>query len=938
MQEQSPKTPPPRIRWLPLACAVVALALYGVSLNHWVSIQSLPILAQIAAWNDEVPVFHPLLYIVTRPLVLLPPSLLPIAANGLAAILAALAVGILARCVQLIPQDRTHAQRIRGHSDGRLLDIPLAWLPPVFAAGLFGLQLTVWEHATAVTGESLHALVFALCVLCLLEFRRSRRESWLNGFVVLLGIGMADDWSMVGFFPFFVAAMLWIGGWEMLRVGRLLRLAALGCTGLLLFFLMPLVAHGRTGLPADVGGVVGILLQGYKTYLLGVPKGRFILLAAVMILPLAVAGIRWGSPRGSGFERLLTQLVLTSLQIVWLGANVWFAFDGIVSPRALVTTATGYAGIPLLTYHFCGALAAGNLAALYLLLGGAKPDPKWPRDQAAFAPLAKVFAGLVVLGGLAVPAALLVRNWTAIAIQNGPVLSDLATALAEPLPRQPALVVTEDGFLEALFRAQILRDPASPPHLIFNTRKAPDVSYRRHLDRIHGARWPALKAIANATENVGGVFLAFLNQASADGKAFYLNPAVTFITEMNQLRPRGLVYQLGPYAKRQITPDKLGDAEAAAIEAFWKSRAPQLARIASGPRRPIAGNYAAMIWSRAANWSGVELQRNNRLEPAARLFGIATNLVPENVAALVNLEVNARLRSRQPIDASARKPIESLGVSILDTYGPIDEPRFLEQLGDAVLTLGDPLARASAIAFTRALELDPASVDAAAGLAHAFLGADESELAVTAVATARGLAARQKLSPAQTSRLARVDATVRMRTGKPAESEEILLKALEQLPTDIAVLDLLTVLYVQGDQPKKAIPYVDRMLHLKPDDESLLERKGYLHLMAGEFDNAITVLGDLLSRRPDENAARMNRGTAHLLAGHLDLAREDFEGVLRRKPTAVDAMVGLSQVAEGRKDKPEAIRLLERAIETLPETAPLRTNLVQRVATLKAAP
>ena len=82
----------------------------------------------------------------------------------------------------------------------------------------------------------------------------------------------------------------------------------------------------------------------------------------------------------------------------------------------------------------------------------------------------------------------------------------------------------------------------------------------------------------------------------------------------------------------------------------------------------------------------------------------------------------------------------------------------------------------------------------------------------------------------------------------------------------------------------------------------------------------------------------MNRGTAHLLAGHLDLAREDFEGVLRRKPTAVDAMVGLSQVAEGRKDKPEAIRLLERAIETLPETAPLRTNLVQRVATLKAAP
>jgi tetratricopeptide (TPR) repeat protein len=600
--------------------------------------------------------------------------------------------------------------------------------------------------------------------------------------------------------------------------------------------------------------------------------------------------------------------------------------------------APGYASLPLLTFHFGGALAVGYIAGFFILLGAIKPDPKWVRDGAVLAPLAKAFAGLVVLAGVAVPAALVWRNWTAIGAQNGPVLSDLAAALVEPLPKEPALVVTEDAFLEALLRAQLLRDPSAPDHLVVHTRKAPDVSYRRFLERRHGARWPDLKAVAARTDNVGGTFILFLNKASYDGKAFYLNPAVTFITEQNQLRPRGAIYQLLPYAKGQVDHAPLSEAESAAIDAFWNAHAPQLARMAPGVKRSAGGDYAATVWSRAANWSGVELQRNDRLDAAARLFGVATNLGPENAAALVNASVNARLRARQPIDAAVRRPIEAYGVNILDAYGPVDEPRFLEQLGDALLTLGDPLVRASATSFLRARRLDPGSLDAAIGYARACISAEEPNLALEALAEARTLAARQKPSPAQISHMARVDAGARIRLARFGEAEKALLAALEQIPNDIPILDLLTFLYVQNDQPQLALPYVERILKLRPDDESLLERKGYLLLQSSQFEAAVKTLGDLISRRPENNPARMNRGTANLLAGHLDAARDDFESVLRRLPTAADAMVGLAQVAQARKDKPESIRMLERAIDTLPEHAPLRSNLVQRVKGLKAAP
>ena len=77
---------------------------------------------------------------------------------------------------------------------------------------LCGLQLSFWEHATAVTGAMIDLLLFAYVIRCLLEFRIDQDEAWLCRCALVYGAGMANDWAMVGYLPIFIAALVRITG------------------------------------------------------------------------------------------------------------------------------------------------------------------------------------------------------------------------------------------------------------------------------------------------------------------------------------------------------------------------------------------------------------------------------------------------------------------------------------------------------------------------------------------------------------------------------------------------------------------------------------------------------------------------------------------------------------------------------------------------------
>src|SRR5690348_17605699 len=124
-----------------------ALLVFLLSLNHWVSFSSLLPVARTSGWIWQPSFTDPLYWLITYPLHWLPPSLVPLTLNLFSALCGALTLALLARSVTLLPHDRTKEERIREPSAFSVLSTPTAWLPPVLAVVVCGLQLSFWENA-----------------------------------------------------------------------------------------------------------------------------------------------------------------------------------------------------------------------------------------------------------------------------------------------------------------------------------------------------------------------------------------------------------------------------------------------------------------------------------------------------------------------------------------------------------------------------------------------------------------------------------------------------------------------------------------------------------------------------------------------------------------------------------------------------------------------
>jgi len=165
--------------FLPWIIAAGGFIVYLVTLNHWISPDSISHVARVSGWFWQPELYGPLYWLVTYPFRWLPVSLVPVGLNLLAMLCAVLTLTLLARSVMLLPHDRTHQQRLRETSDFSLLTIRTRWLPPVMAAIVCGLQLTFWENATAASSEMLDLLLFAYVIRNILEYRIDERETWL---------------------------------------------------------------------------------------------------------------------------------------------------------------------------------------------------------------------------------------------------------------------------------------------------------------------------------------------------------------------------------------------------------------------------------------------------------------------------------------------------------------------------------------------------------------------------------------------------------------------------------------------------------------------------------------------------------------------------------------------------------------------------------------
>ena len=334
-------------RRFPFQVALGALVLYGLTLSHGVTLNSLALTAKVAGWDWRPMSSHPLLWLLTLPLRLLPAAWVAVNLNLFSAVCGAMTLGILTRSLELLPWCQPLGT-LRGWS---------ARLPILLAVAVCGLELSFWQNATAGTGEILDLLLLAAVVWCLLEYRAGKDVRWLKAAAVVWGAGMAEDWVMVFALPFFVGALVWLRKFDFFNLRFILSMAGLGLAGFAIYALLPMVNGLSPDSPWNLHSAwansfketKGVLVLIYFGFL---ATHRLVTVAILLffLIPLLAILARFGNEdtkNKSPLDRMLIW-IYRGVRVALLFFCVWLAFNPNFGPRQIVAQQI-HVGLPMLT-------------------------------------------------------------------------------------------------------------------------------------------------------------------------------------------------------------------------------------------------------------------------------------------------------------------------------------------------------------------------------------------------------------------------------------------------------------------------------------------------------------------------------------------------------------------------------------------------------------
>ncbi len=857
---------------LPWLIGLGAFIVYLATLNRWVRLESLGVIASAAGWDPLVPTGSPLFYLLTLPIRVIPGGLQPLLLNLLTALMAAASLGLLARSASLLPFDRTRDERIRERNENSFLSVPLSWLPPLLAAVALGFQSTFWNHATASTGEMLDVLVLAYLIRCLLEYRIAQEDRWLSKFALVYGLGITNSHALIAGLPCFFVAVVWIAGRQLFRADLLLKMVLLGIAGLLSYLLLPAIytLSGQTSIGFMT--LLKSMLSAQKSALVIFPKYLLITLSLTSILPLLLRSIRWPSVTGdtNAASAALTVFVMRFASLLLLGASLSIFFDVKWSPKAI-----GY-GLPLFTFYYVGALSAAYLTGYFLLIVR-EPQSKTRRRPSSTSRMVAVLAdGMGVLLLVAVLAWLPYQNFTEVWGNNGRSMREYALALVAPIEvSRPAILISDDYSESMLAEGALRKRYGSHPHIVVQTKRLEYRLYHRRLAQLHPNGWPLLENLDQKAEPIDAEALSLFvaNRAKA-GPVYYLQPSMGYYFEMLYARPYGLAQQLLPLSRELPLPPALSEQEIDLNQAFWKKLQPSLLERAKlNQTNMVEQMYAGILYSRAANQWGVQLQRSGRVQEAQAWFEIATGLNHRNQVASGNLSFNKILQSSNLASVTLDQPIETqVGNKTWDGLllpnGPTDDPRWLYRLSQTLA--GNGLYRQALIAAKRASEVLP------------------------------------HLTPLRIWRES-MWAMTYLTQGDTKPAMDTIDRLRKEYPNDETVLETATQVALLSNDTQGALASILRQLQINPDNQRALLNQAALHIHAKAYGKALEPLNRLLAAQPDNTAALMNRAIANLQSNFLDAAEKDYLALKPLMPKYHAVYYGLGQIALRRGDKAGAL-------------------------------
>jgi tetratricopeptide (TPR) repeat protein len=966
---------------LPWLVAVAGLMVYFWTFNHWVTLNGVSLVAKTSGWTWQPELNEPLFWLATYPFRWLPPTAIPSALNLFAMACAVLTLALLARSVTLLPHDRTEEQRAREKNLHGMLSLRSAWLPPVLAAAVCGLQLTFWENATAASGEMFDLLLFAYIIRCLLEFRLEHRHSWLFRAAMVYGAAMANNWAMVGFLPVFLVGLIWLKGVSFFNVRFLMRIFLLGLAGSSLYLVLPLAAawsHAgvigfwpalKFNLSSQKSIVTYLLLNKYTLFYGDRPLW---VLALPSLLPVLAAAIKWPSYFGDPSKLGVTMatLIFHVLHGVLLLVCLWVTLDPAFGPRSYLQNA-----LPLLTLYYLGALSVGYYCGYFLVVFGAKPVGR-PRVVEWYEQwLNTGVLGAVWVLALAVPAALIYRNLPQMRLTNGPMLKEYVSQMIQNLPAQGPVIFSDDPSKLFLLESALTQARRGKDCLFLDTSSLTFPAYHKFLKRRYAERWPS-EPTKDRQIFYDNELLGIAAQLARSNTLYYLHPSFGYYFEVFYPEPHGLVYKLNIYPTNSVLAPLPNADLIAENEAFWsnadarildplvsaitvsrpgkKASTPDLLLERAHVRREInrQATVLATFYSRSLDFWGVELQRAGQLTNAAVQFQRALDLNPDNSVASVNLECNSSLQAGQRIPVVvASSAQDRFGKwknwdQVMNVNGPFDEPNICYQQGWVFLSGGNYLQAAQQFARVNELALDflPSRVL----LALLYLRTGKPDQALKIAGEIHAHADMLGLTRTNQNDLVRIEASAHLAKNDLAAAEATFNAARADSPKDEVLLATETQVYMSYGRYSNALAVLEQQLQLHPDHPSLLVNQGVAWLQLTNYAQAIPSLTRVVEMETNGPAtpqlhymALGYRAYANLQGGHLDAAQRDYEALQRAFPTGPDAFrsyYGLAEVALRKQDTNTAIRSYHSCLANAPTNSPesvVVSNRLWELAPLK---
>jgi tetratricopeptide (TPR) repeat protein len=976
----------------PWLVALAALALYGCTLNPWVNFRSLPLASQIMGWDWHPgplswrinPEYQPLYLVLTCPLRWMPLDWRITGLNVLAAVCAALTLAILARSVKLLAHDRTKEQRVRVGGKDALLPMRASFLPAAFAVALLAGQLTFWENAVSGTGEMIDLMVFAFLILCLLEYRHTRAEGWLCLFTFVYGLGMANNWGLIGFFPCFLAALIWIKGLAFFKWRFALRLATWGALGLLFYALVPLLGAGHHD-----GGFWEIFhekLAEQHILLTRMPRYFAAIAAVPSLVPLIFAGIYWPSSEGelNPGARDLTSGLFRVLHIVFLAVGVLMFFDIAmgVSPRKM-----GLGVVPgapsFLSFYYLAALSVGYFSGYVLLVFGKDVEYRWGQATGLLHLTNVALAGLLWAAAVVLPAILFYRNFHYhIQDYNNPVVAQFGKEMAKSLPPSSAVVLADEPARLYLAMGAAQHLALTNQYIFMESRELTHREYLRYL----ADRYPSIRRELASLPPEKITPADLLAALARRGPVYYLHPSFGAYFEQVYLLPNRMGGYVRAYATNGTGLLVLDPSGVATNQAYWHAlergtlaSLPDLARtdLEGMPERNADAVRIAGYYSQMVDCWGVELQKSateqnlapnvksDMLKDASEQFTWAIRLNTNNTIARLNQEYNASLRGVQPSGSGVTEEQRAYEMSNLERmfnqHGTVDVFRLNMQVGRFFAEY--ELYRQSARMFQRCLELVPGNAPAELSLAKTYIDMGALDAATNILHHIPEAALLDPLDRA------RVEALAYAKMNDFERVDKVLTDAHNKYPRIGGFPDMMAGFYrlmgysalheskdpAAGEKAaarwfRKSLAALDEDLNLRSNlsdataHESEILRinlqRTEMQMMLKDYSNAIVTSTAIIHQDPANPLPILNRAISELQLGQtnaakLAAAKADYQFLEKNHGPSHIVFFGLAQIAQKQGDKKDEIRYDELYLKNAPTNTAEFTNVSAQLHKLK---